>query len=443
MALINFKSITSSDTLKNLTDAVNSIGEELSKDGNIFTIVDGLKEQMNSASKYSLVNDKGQAKSVRLSGNLSILTSTGYYYITSAITSQLSDVPQELRTNILLSVFNTDAGTVQVVNTLEQQESKKFLAYRVNHGSLVGSWRFIDTRINNRDTLVVGGYYTEVLQPGNYIVNNMKGLPDSNSNGYLSVITDDTDARSYLYISPDNKMYHAVSTGYKDLPWVKEFESKDIEPYSLSNADGSFSFILYKSDDISFEEKLKQYLNSLPKQKPFTFYVQGGVQGNPAGGNSCRGIYVSDSVNHGVYYTVDYYGNLYTGAMSGGSLNKVRSQTSSDVIWTGAKNFKDKGSVENLSYPIADYDYVKIFVTVPSQGINTSDITNDLQNFGQEFYIKGQNRASVSGVVVSSDTKFDLYRVGIAFGQKSWRITDMAKTNTKNAYITRIVGINY
>lgn len=442
MALINFKSITSSDTLKNLTDAVNSIGEELSKDGNIFTIVDGLKEQMNSASKYSLVNDKGLAKSARLSGNLSILTSTGYYYITSSFTSQLSDVPYELRTNILLSVFNTDAGTVQVVNTLEQQESKKFLAYRVNHGSLVGSWRFIDTRINNRDTLVVGGYYTEVLQPGNYIVNNMKGLPDSNSNGYLSVITDDTDARSYLYISPDNKMYHSVSTGYKDLPWVKEFEAKDIEKYLLTDLDGSFNVLIYNNEGKSFETKVLEYLNSLDRPRTFTFYIQGGVSGNPSSG-SCRGLFIVDSINYGNYYMIDNYGNLYTGAMSGGSLNKVRSQTSSDVIWTGAKNFKDKGSVENLSYPIADYDYVKIFVTVPSQGINTSDITNDLQNFGQEFYIKGQNRASVSGVVVSSDTKFDLYRVGIAFGQKSWRITDMAKTNTKNAYITRIVGINY
>ncbi|AAX92313.1 receptor binding protein [Staphylococcus phage Twort] len=442
MALINFKEITESDTLKALTEAVNNIGTELSEDGNIFAKVEKLETQSASTPKYYLVQDSGKAKQVSSRSSLSSITQTGFYYVSSNVSFYISELPQELRTDLLLSVYQTEVGVVQFINTISTVESKKYFAYRVNYNGMAGSWRFIDSRINNRSTLVVGGSYKDIITPGNYIVNSLKDLPDSNSDGYLSVITNQSDERSYIYISPDNKMYHSVSNQSKDYEWVKEFETKDIEKYLLTNLDGSFNLLIYSNEGKSFETKVLEYLNSLDKPRTFTFYIQGGVSGNPSSG-SCRGLFVIDSINYGNYYMIDNYGNLFTGSLNNGALLKAKPSTSSDVLWTGAKNFTDKGTVETLKFPIADYEYVKIFVTVPSQGPNTSDITNDLQNGAHEFYIKGQSRASVSGLVVSSDTKFDLYRVGIAFGQKSWRITDMAKTNTKNAYITRIVGINY
>ncbi len=443
MALINFEAITESDTLKALTEAVNNIGTELSKDGNIFAKVEKLEAQSNSTPKYYLVQDNGKAKQVTSRNSLSSITQTGFYYVASNISIYLPELPQELRTDLLLSVYKTELGTVQFVNTITTVESRKYLAYRVNYNGMVGSWRFIDSRINNRSTLAVGGSYKDIIAPGHYIVNSMKELPDNKSDGYLSVITNQSDERSYIYISPDNKMYHSVSNQTKDFDWVKEFGIEDVEDYLLTTVNGEYNLLLYTDDGVSFETRVKEYLNSLPRPKAFTFYIQGGVAGNPSGRTSCRGIYIFDAVDHGVYYAIDYHGRLFTGAVSNGEFRKVRSAPSSDVLWTGAKNFNDIGKVENLDFPIADYDYVKVFVTVPSQSNNTSDITYDLQNGAHEFYIRGQARVSVSGTVVSSSTKSDLYRVGIAFGKKSWRITDMSKTGTKNAYITRIVGVNY
>lgn len=454
---LNFNTITENNVIRDLTTQVNNIGEELTKERNIFDITDDLVYNFNKSQKIKLTDDKGLTKSY---GNITALRDIkepGYYYIGARTLATLLDKPDMESIDVVLHVvpLDTSSKVVQHLYTLSTNNNQIKTLYRFVSGNSSSEWQFIQGLPSNKNSVISGTNILDISSPGVYFVMGMTGgMPSGVDSGFLDLSVDANDNRlAKLTDAETGKEYTSIKkpTGtYTE--WKKEFEPKDMEKYLLSSIreDGSASFplLVYKSEGISFEEAVLDHVSNTGKTT-FTFYVQGGVTGSPMP-NSCRGIFISDTPNpdnfHGVYTAVGTDGRNVTGSVVGGNWVSPKASPSYKELWTGAQAFSSTGISKKLADDISNYSYVEVYTK--HKTVEKTKGNDDSGTICHKFYLDGSKTYVCSGTFVSGDrtaTKppiTEFYRVGVNFSGTTWKIVDSAVQNNKTQYVTRIIGIN-
>ena len=453
---LNFTTITENNVIRDLTTQVNNIGEELTKERNIFDITDDLVYNFNKSQKTKLTDDKGLTKSY---GNITALRDIkepGYYYIGARTLATLLDKPDMESIDVVLHVvpLDTSSKVVQHLYTLSTNNNQIKTLYRFVSGSSSSEWQFIQGLPSNKNAVITGTNILDISSPGVYFVMGMTGgMPSGVDSGFLDLSVDSNDNRlARLTDSETGKEYTSIKkpTGvYTD--WKKEFEPIDMQKYILNDiSDGStkFNLLVYKSEGISFEEAIRNHIQKTG-QTTFSFYSQNGVPGSPLP-NSCRGLYLSDVTDvsnlHGIYYAIGTDGRFATGAVSSGSWSTPKTTPSYKELWTGAQSFLSIGATKNLSDDISNYSYVEVYTK--HKTVEKTKGNDDSGTICHKFYLDGSGTYVCSGTFVSgdrTDTKppvTEFYRVGINFSGTTWKIVDSAVQSSKTQYVTRIIGIN-
>ncbi|MGI4323885.1 hypothetical protein ACR2VY_27335, partial [Klebsiella pneumoniae] len=142
---LNFTTITENNVIRDLTTQVNNIGEELTKERNIFDITDDLVYNFNKSQKIKLTDDKGLTKSY---GNITALRDIkepGYYYIGARTLATLLDRPDMESLDVVLHVvpLDTSSKVVQHLYTLSTNNNQIKMLYRFVSGNSSSEWQFI------------------------------------------------------------------------------------------------------------------------------------------------------------------------------------------------------------------------------------------------------------------------------------------------------------
>ena len=454
---LNFKTITDNNVIRDLTTQVNNIGEELTKERNIFDITEDLVYNFNKSQKIKLTDDKGLTKSY---GNITALRDIkepGYYYVNARTLATLSDKPDIESLNVVLQVLPLDSSTsvVQHLYTLSTNNNQIKTVYRYVSGNSSSEWQFIQGLPSNKNSVIMGSNVEDLTSPGVYFVTGMTGgMPDGVDSGFLELNIDANDNRLARLTDPDTgKEYVSTkkpSGSYNE--WKKELEPKDMEKYLLSSIqeDGraSFPLLVYARGNKTFQQAVLDHVDSTG-QTTFTFYVQGGVTGSPMP-NSCRGLFISDTPDtssfHGVYTAVGADGRNVTGSVTSGNWTTPKASPSYKELWTGAQSFLSTGATKNLSDDISNYSYVEVYTK--HKTVEKTKGNDDSGTICHKFYLDGSKTYVCSGTFVSGDrtaTKppiTEFYRVGVNFSGTTWKIVDSAVQNSKTQYVTRIIGIN-
>ena len=454
---LNFKTITDNNVIKDLTIQVNNIGEELTKERNIFDITEDLVYNFNKSQQVKLTDDKGLSKSYGSVTALRDIKEPGYYYVSARTLATLSDKPDIESLNVVLQVLPLDSSTrvVQHLYTLSTNNNQIKTMYRYVSGNSSSEWHFIQGLPSNKNSVISGSNVEDLTSPGVYFVTGMTGgMPDGVDSGFLELNIDANDNRiAKLTDIESGKEYINVKKSAGQYGnWKKEFEPKDMEKYLLSSIqeDGraSFPLLVYTSDNKTFQQAVLDHINSTG-QTTFAFYVQGGVSGSPMNG-SCRGIFISDTKNisnmYGIYFTISNAGESTTGAVSGGNWSTVRTSPTYKELWTGAQSFSSTGISKKLADDISNYSYVEVYTK--HKTVDKTKGNDDTGTICHKFYLDGSKTYVCSGTFVSGDrtaTKppiTEFYRVGINFSGTTWKVVDSAVQNNKTQYVTRIIGIN-
>lgn len=454
---LNFNTITENNVIRDLTTQVNNIGEELTKERNIFDITEDLVYNFNKSQKIKLTDDKGLTKSY---GNITALRDIkepGYYYVNARTLATLSDKPDIESLNVVLQVLPLDSSTsvVQHLYTLSTNNNQIKTVYRYVSGNSSSEWQFIQGLPSNKNSVIMGSNVEDLTSPGVYFVTGMTGgMPDGVDSGFLELNIDANDNRLARLTDPDTgKEYVSTkkpSGSYNE--WKKELEPKDMEKYLLSSIqeDGraSFPLLVYARGNKTFQQAVLDHVDSTG-QTTFTFYVQGGVTGSPMP-NSCRGLFISDTPDtssfHGVYTAVGVDGRNVTGSVTSGNWTTPKASPSYKELWTGAQSFLSTGATKNLSDDISNYSYVEVYTK--HKTVEKTKGNDDSGTICHKFYLDGSKTYVCSGTFVSGDrtaTKppiTEFYRVGVNFSGTTWKIVDSAVQNSKTQYVTRIIGIN-
>ena len=454
---LDFTTITENNVIRDLTTQVNNIGEELTKDRNVFDITDDLVYSFNKSQKIKLTDDKGLAKIHSTTSVLRDIKEPGYYYINARTLATMVDKPDMESIDVVLHVLPVDTTNriVQQLYTLSVNNNQIKTLYRFVNGSSSSEWQFIQGLPNNKNMVISGANPLEMTTPGVYFVTGMiEGMPDNASAGFLELSVDSNDNRLAKVTDIETGKHYTnikkasgVYTG-----WKKELEPKDMEKYLLSSIqeDGraSFPLLVYTSDNKTFQQAVLDHINSTG-QTTFAFYVQGGVSGSPMNG-SCRGIFISDTKNisnmYGIYFTISNAGESTTGAVSGGNWSTVRTSPTYKELWTGAQSFSSTGISKKLADDISNYSYVEVYTK--HKTVDKTKGNDDTGTICHKFYLDGSKTYVCSGTFVSGDrtaTKppiTEFYRVGINFSGTTWKVVDSAVQNNKTQYVTRIIGIN-
>lgn len=454
---LNFNTITDNNVIKDLTIQVNNIGEELTKERNIFDITDDLVYNFNKSQRVKLTDDKGLAKAYGNITTLKDIKEPGYYYINARAFAMLTDRPDIESLNVVLQVLPLGSSTsvVQHLYTLSTNNNQIKTMYRYVSGNSSSEWQFIQGLPSNKNSVISGSNVEDLTSPGVYFVTGMTGgMPDGVDSGFLELNIDANDNRLARLTDPDTgKEYVSTkkpSGSYNE--WKKELEPKDMEKYLLSSIqeDGraSFPLLVYTSDNKTFQQAVIDHVDNTG-QTTFTFYVQGGVPGSPMP-NSCRGLFMSDTPNtssfHGVYTAVGTDGRNVTGSVTSGNWTTPKASPSYKELWTGAQSFSSIGTSKKLEDDIGNYSYVEVYTK--HKTVDKTKGNDDSGTICHKFYLDGSGTYVCSGTFVSGDrtaTKppiTEFYRVGINFSGTTWKIVDSAVQNSKTQYVTRIIGIN-
>ena len=454
---LNFKTITDNNVIKDLTNQVNNIGEELTKERNIFDITEDLLYNFNKSQQVKLTDDKGLSKSYGNITTLKDIKEPGYYYVNARTLATLSDKPDIESLNVVLQVLPLDSSTsvVQHLYTLSTNNNQIKTVYRYVSGNSSSEWQFIQGLPSNKNSVIMGSNVEDLTSPGVYFVTGMTGgMPDGVDSGFLELNIDANDNRLARLTDPDTgKEYVSTkkpSGSYNE--WKKELEPKDMEKYLLSSIqeDGraSFPLLVYARGNKTFQQAVLDHVDSTG-QTTFTFYVQGGVTGSPMP-NSCRGLFMSDTPDtssfHGVYTAVGADGRNVTGSVTSGNWTTPKASPSYKELWTGAQSFLSTGATKNLSDDISNYSYVEVYTK--HKTVEKTKGNDDSGTICHKFYLDGSKTYVCSGTFVSGDrtaTKppiTEFYRVGVNFSGTTWKIVDSAVQNSKTQYVTRIIGIN-
>lgn len=453
---LNFTTITENNVIRDLTTQVNNIGEELTKERNIFDITDDLVYNFNKSQKVKLTDDKGLSKSYGSITVIRDIKEAGYYYINARTLAMLTDKPDMESIDVVLQVLPLESSTrvIQHLYTLSTNNSQIRTMYRFVSGNSSSEWQFIQGLPSNKNSVISGSNVDDLASPGVYFVTGMTGgMPNGVTSGFLDLNVDANDNRvAKITDTETGKEYTKIkrSTGVY-TEWKKEIEPIDMQKYLLSRIkdDGNVTFplMVYTSDNKTFQQAVLDHVSET-EQTMFTFYVQGGVTGSPMS-NSCRGIFISDTPNidsfHGVYNAVGTDGRNVTGSVVSGNWSSPKTSPSHKELWTGAQSFLSKTS-KNMTDDISNYSYVEIYTKHKTVEKNLG--SDDTGTICHKFYLDGSNAYVCSGTFVSgekTDTSVpvtEFYRVSINFSGTTWKITGSAVQNNKTQYVTRIIGIN-
>lgn len=448
---LNFTPITSNNTIKDLTQQVNNIGSELTKDRNVFDITNDLVTSINKSQRVKLTTDKGLAKEVNAT-NLKNFTEPGYYYINARTLASMVDKPEIESIDVILHVLpvNDSTKVIQQLYTLSTRDTQIQTLYRYVNSNSSSEWQTLRGLSNNRNVSINSGDAFEITVPGVYYVSYMTNLPSGVQYGFLEVASDSNDNRTLKLTDLDTGRKYTntkKSLGYYGT-WKKEFDIKDIQKYVLNTVDDTMSFnlLVRTSDNITFQDAIKKYVLT-SGQTTFSFYIQGGVAGSPLP-NSCRGIYLSNvkDASYGVYFAIGTDGRSATGSVSNSTWSQPKTPPAYNLLWKGAKNFLDIDTKTTMYDSINNYNYVEIYTKYrPGENTHGSDSTGTLCH---KFYLDGSDTYVCSGTYVSGEKSgskvpvTEFYRVGLSFNDNKFTILDSASQNTKTQYVTRIVGIN-
>lgn len=449
MALNNFTPINENNTMAELTQSHNSIGNELSKPRNIFVILDEVERKVNNAQLRNITTESGLTKAPVGSRILDVKELGVYYYSASDLASK-SDKPDMNSQDVVLvnTPTNNSNNVIQQVFPITTHDNSIQQAYRVVTGNTAGKWVYLKGNVDGKTQSISNQNLNTFMAVGHYMTYNCTNMPSGENEGLLKVYRSDMGTIIQEFISTKtNSRYHRTIGTNENLSWVKSLELGDTFKYGLGNTttDGYFTFglMMYKSDNKTFQQAIRDHITKTG-QPTFTFYVQGGVTGNPQGTQSARGIFVSDTSRisdtdqtlHGVYYIISTIGTLITGAVSGDDWRIPKGSDSTTTLWTGVKEFTSK-TTEKMNYSSNDFDYFKVYVTIG--GVNN----NSIYRQGFEFGKHSANKYKVSSVnVPSSGSTLEYFMCSISFDGDKFKIDEYnTKTNNK-CYITEIVGMN-
>ena len=446
MTLDNFNQLTQSNSIKDMTDSINMIGEELTKPRNVFDLVSELQVRVKNSQLKSITTDLGLSK-VPLGTRILDVKEVGVYFYSASILATKTDKPEINSQDAVLVVTptNNPSIVVQHMYPLTTKADAIQQVFRVVIGNTGGDWVYQKGLVGGNTGTLTGVDISSYNLPGEYFVDNITGAPEGETEGLLRVYKGARNQviREFISLRTSTKYFRVDS----DEDWIKELEPESLAKYTLGGVheEGytTFGITLYKEDNISFQKAVRDHIVKTG-QPTFTFYVQGGVEGNPNGRGACRGIFVSDTSRlgnevqnlHGVYYAISTVGNLVTGAVSGDDWRIPKGSDSTTTLWSGVKEFTSR-TTETMNYSSDDFDYFKVYVTIGgTKG-------NSIYRQGFEFGKHSANKYKVSGVnVPSSGTTLEHFMCSISFKGNKFTIDEYnTKTNGK-CYVTEIVGIN-
>lgn len=459
---LNFNTITDNNVIKDLTIQVNNIGEELTKERNIFDITEDLVYNFNKSQRVKLTDDKGLAKAYGNITTLKDIKEPGYYYINARAFAMLTDKPDIESLNVVLQVLPLDSSTsvVQHLYTLSTNNNQIKTMYRYVSGNSSSEWQFIQGLPSNKNSVISGSNVEDLTSPGVYFVTGMTGgMPDGVDSGFLELNIDANDNRLARLTDPDTgKEYVSTkkpSGSYTE--WKKEIEPEDLQQYlpsrvNPSEGEASYNISIYKSGSLSFTEAIENHI--IETGETFiTFYCQGGVAENPGGLSSIRGIVMIDNPEdykrngfYGSYIAFNTSGIAISGAISGGKWYSPRTSPSYKELWTGAQSFSSIGTSKKLEDDINNYSYVEVYTK--HKTVDKTKGTDDTGTICHKFYLDGSKTYVCSGTFVSGEKTdktvpvTEFYRVGVNFSGTTWKVVDSAVQNNKTQYVTRIIGIN-
>ncbi|UQJ96010.1 hypothetical protein KMSP1_181 [Staphylococcus phage KMSP1] len=459
---LDFTTITENNVIRDLTIQVNNIGEELTKDRNVFDITDDLVYSFNKSQKIKLTDDKGLAKIHSTTSVLRDIKEPGYYYINARTLATMVDKPDMESIDVVLHVLPVDTTNriVQQLYTLSVNNNQIKTLYRFVSGSSSSEWQFIQGLPNNKNMVISGANPLEMTTPGVYFVTGMiEGMPDNVSAGFLELSVDSNDNRLAKVTDIETGKHYTnikkasgVYTG-----WKKELEPEDLQQYlpsrvNPSEGEASYNISVYKSDEISFPKAIENHIIET-RETFITFYCQGGVAENPGGLASIRGIVMIDNPEdykrngfYGSYISLTTSGVVISGAISGGTWYPPKTSPTYKELWTGAQAFSSTGISKKLADDISNYSYVEIYIKYKT--VEKTKGSDDAGTICHKFYLDGSNICVCSGTFVSGDrtaTKppiTEFYRLGIKFKGSTWTIDEGAIQSPKTQYVTRIIGIN-
>ena len=459
---LNFNTITENNVIRDLTTQVNNIGEELTKERNIFDITDDLVYNFNKSQKIKLTDDKGLTKSY---GNITALRDIkepGYYYIGARTLATLLDKPDMESIDVVLHVvpLDTSSKVVQHLYTLSTNNNQIKTLYRFVSGNSSSEWQFIQGLPSNKNSVISGTNILDISSPGVYFVMGMTGgMPSGVDSGFLDLSVDANDNRlAKLTDAETGKEYTSIKkpTG-SYTEWKKELEPEDLQQYlpskvNPSEGEASYNISVYKSGELSFPKAIENHVIET-RETFITFYCQGGVAENPGGLASIRGIVMIDNPEdykrngfYGSYISLTTSGVVISGAISGGTWYPPKTSPTYKELWTGAQSFLSVGTTKNLADDISNYSYVEVYTK--HKTVEKTKGNDDSGTICHKFYLDGSKTYVCSGTFVSGDrtaTKppiTEFYRVGVNFSGTTWKIVDSAVQNNKTQYVTRIIGIN-
>ncbi len=459
---LNFNTITDNNVIKDLTNQVNNIGEELTKERNIFDITEDLVYNFNKSQQVKLTDDKGLSKSY---GNITALRDIkepGYYYVNARTLATLSDKPDIESLNVVLQVLPLDSSTrvVQHLYTLSTNNNQIKTMYRYVSGNSSSEWQFIQGLPSNKNSIISGSNVEDLTSPGVYFVTGMTGgMPDGVDAGFLELNIDANDNRlARLTDSETGKEYTSIkksSGSYTE--WKKELEPEDLQQYlpsrvNPSEGEASYNISVYKSGELSFPKAIENHI--IETGETFiTFYCQGGVDENPGGLASIRGIVIVDNPEdykrngfYGSCIALNTSGVVISVAISGGTWYPPKISPTYKELWTGAQAFSSIGTSKKLEDNISNYSYVEVYTK--HKTVDKTKGNDDTGTICHKFYLDGSKTYVCSGTFVSGEKTdktvpvTEFYRLGVNFSGTTWKIVDSAVQNNKTQYVTRIIGIN-
>ncbi len=453
---LQFTQITDKHTLKDLTTQVNNIGLELTKSNNIFEVTDDLTNDLNKSQKVKLTDDLGRAKSDNKISYLYEIKEPGYYYISRDTLQRVPDRPIVSPKDALLVVYPTHYSSSEVVvqqlYTISFSDIELNSVYRYVNSTSSSNWQHNVLLPGNKSRTYANIDVLDIDTPGTHFIFRGTNLPVRYGSGLISVVASEYYGKVFIYVDNEtNKIYTSNTSSSGTLNWKSQIEVKDLKPFLLSGVDDNLNVTgtnigVKVSDNKSFGKYIQDYVIE-SNQHVLTFYCQGGVEGNPAGNASCRGLFISSAsegdFSYGVYYAITNDGNMFTGTVTNGSWNESKKHPVMKELWTGTHNFKDTNKKEKMTDSINNYNYVEIYTNYRAlQNTKGTDKTGTLCH---KFYVDGDGIYVCSGSYVSGDPDkigVEYYRVTLTISGDTWTIKDSAVNNNKNQYIKRVVGLS-
>ncbi|XWX32455.1 tail fiber protein [Staphylococcus phage PG-2021_76] len=446
MALDNFKPLTQDNNVKDMSDTINMVGEELTKPRNVFELVSELQIKVNNSQLKSITTDKGLSK-IPTGTRILDVKDIGVYFYSASLLATKTDKPELNSQDSILVVTPTNSSSIVVQHMYPLTTSGNAIqhVYRVVIGNTAGDWVYQRGLVGGNNSSLSGVNLNTFNTPGEYFVDNVTGLPEGESEGLLRVYRGNRNQVVQEFISGYNKIkYYKISSS--STGWIKELEPKSLSKYTLGGINdegqGTFGLLIYTSDNKTFQQAITDHI-AKTGQSTFTFYIQGGAPGNPLGSLSGRGIFICESTSesalannlYGVYHAISTTGTLVTGSVIGGDWRIPKGSDSTTTLWSGVKEFTSK-TAEKMAYSSNDFDYFKIYVTIG--GTNSNSIYRE----GFEFGKHSANKYKISSVnVPSSGTTLEYFMCSISFDGDKFKIDEYnTKTNGK-CYVTEIVGI--